>query len=157
MWDVMEMTEDLVSELVYSVKGSYETEYHTQSGETYKVNWAKPWRRVDMIPELEAKTGEKFPPASELHTDETNQFLRKVLQKCKVECSPPLTNSREPTERLTLGLTGRQRPIDPREVGCQGHCMAGVSGLDPRQWIKPGVFNSFARRKHPGEAFCRSI
>lgn len=47
-----------------------------------------------MIPELESKTGEKFPKASELHTDETNQFLRKVLEKVKVECSEPKTNSR---------------------------------------------------------------
>ena len=47
-----------------------------------------------MIPELEAKTGEKFPKASELHTDETNKFLRKVLEKVKVECSEPKTNSR---------------------------------------------------------------
>lgn len=36
--DVLEMTEDLVSGLVYAIKGSYETEYHTQSGETYKVS-----------------------------------------------------------------------------------------------------------------------
>ena len=36
--DVLEMTEDLVSGLVYALKGSYETEYHTQSGETYKVS-----------------------------------------------------------------------------------------------------------------------
>ena len=47
-----------------------------------------------MIPELEAKTGEKFPKASELHTEETNQFLRKVLEKVKVDCSEPKTNSR---------------------------------------------------------------
>ena len=39
--DVLEMTEDLVSGLVYALKGSYETEYHTQSGETYKVSDSK--------------------------------------------------------------------------------------------------------------------
>ncbi|PVH94702.1 lysyl-tRNA synthetase [Periconia macrospinosa] len=94
MHDILEMTEELVSGLVYSVKGTYETEYHTQSGETYKVNWQKPWRKVEMIPELERCTGEKFPPASELHTQETNEFLQKVLKKQGLECSPPLTNAR---------------------------------------------------------------
>lgn len=109
--DVMEMTEELVSGLVLAVKGTHETEYHTMSGETYKVNWKAPWRRVEMIPELERCTGEKFPPASELHTDETNKFLKKVLEKVssdldglalsysqclqmKLECSPPHTNAR---------------------------------------------------------------
>ncbi|KAL5396499.1 hypothetical protein PMIN06_001637 [Paraphaeosphaeria minitans] len=94
MYDTMDMTEELVSELVYSIKGSYKTQYHTQSGEVFEVNWEKPWRRVEMIPELEKATGEKFPPADTLHTDEANQFLRNVLKKMKVECSPPLTASR---------------------------------------------------------------
>ncbi|XPS74118.1 Lysine--tRNA ligase [Ascochyta lentis] len=92
--DVLQMTEELVSELVFKVKGSYETVYHTQSGEEYKVNWARPWRRVNMIPALEEATGEKFPPSNELHTTETNEFLKKVLQKMKVQCSEPRTNAR---------------------------------------------------------------
>ena len=59
MYDIMDMTEELVSGLVKSVKGSYITKYHTQSGEEYKVNWARPWKRVEMIPALEEATGEK--------------------------------------------------------------------------------------------------
>ncbi|KAF2201681.1 lysyl-tRNA synthetase [Delitschia confertaspora ATCC 74209] len=94
MFDIMDMTEELVSGLVKSVTGSYKTKYHTQSGEEYEVNWEKPWRRVDMIPALEEATGEKFPPANELHTQETNEFLQRVLKKVNVQCSPPLTNSR---------------------------------------------------------------
>lgn len=92
--DVLEMTEELVSGLVKEVTGGYETVYHTQSGETYNVNWARPWRRVQMIPALEEATGEKFPPANELHTTETNEFLKRVLKKVNVDCSEPRTNSR---------------------------------------------------------------
>jgi len=92
--DVLNMTEELVSELVKEVTGSYETVYHTQSGEVYNVNWARPWRRVEMIPALEEATGEKWPPATELHTAETNEFLKKVLKKVNVDCSEPRTNSR---------------------------------------------------------------
>lgn len=94
VYDVMELTEELVSGLVKHVTGSYETTFHTQDGETYNVNWARPWKRVEMIPALEEATGEKFPPGPELHTTETNEFLRKLLKKCKVECSPPQTNAR---------------------------------------------------------------
>lgn len=94
VYDLMDMTEDLVSALVKHITGGYETVFHTQSGETYNVNWKAPWKRVEMIPALEEATGEKFPPGTELHTQETNDFLKKVLKKMKVECSPPETNAR---------------------------------------------------------------
>jgi hypothetical protein len=38
--------------------------------------------------------GEKFPPGTELHTEETGRFLKSLLEKMKTECSPPLTNAR---------------------------------------------------------------
>ncbi|PLB41243.1 lysine--tRNA ligase KRS1 [Aspergillus candidus] len=92
--DVMNMTEELVSSLVKHVTGGYETTFHTQTGEVYNVNWKAPWRRVEMIPALEEATGEKFPPGDQLHTAETGEFLKKILAKTGVECSPPLTNAR---------------------------------------------------------------
>ncbi|EYE95164.1 lysine--tRNA ligase KRS1 [Aspergillus ruber CBS 135680] len=93
-FDLMNTTEDLVSGLVKHVTGGYETTFHTQTGETYNVNWKAPWRRVEMIPALEEATGEKFPPGDQLHTTETNEFLKRVLKKTGVDCSPPLTNAR---------------------------------------------------------------
>ncbi|KIW08897.1 lysine-tRNA ligase [Verruconis gallopava] len=92
--DVLKLTEDMISSLVKEVTGGYITEFTTQGGEKYTVNWEAPWRRVDMIPALEEACGEKFPPGDQLHTEETNAFLRRILAKTKVECSPPLTNAR---------------------------------------------------------------
>ncbi|KAF2151895.1 putative Lysyl-tRNA synthetase, cytoplasmic [Myriangium duriaei CBS 260.36] len=94
VYDVMDLTEELVSSLVKHITGGYQTKFQTQHGEIYEVNWQKPWKRVEMIPALEEACGEKFPPGEELHTDETNQFLRRMLKKMKVDCSPPLTNAR---------------------------------------------------------------
>lgn len=94
VYDVMNLTEELISGLVKHVTGGYETTFHTQSGEVYNVNWKAPWRRVEMIPALEEATGEKFPPGDQLHTAETGEFLKRVLKKTGVECSPPLTNAR---------------------------------------------------------------
>ncbi|KAI2982186.1 hypothetical protein CBS147344_8890 [Aspergillus niger] len=94
VYDVMNLTEELVSGLVKHITGGYETTFHTQSGETYNVNWKAPWRRVEMIPALEEATGEKFPPGDQLHTAETGEFLKRVLKKTGVECSPPMTNAR---------------------------------------------------------------
>lgn len=92
--DLMPLTEELVSGLVKEITGGYRTTYHTQHGETYEVNWEAPWRRVEMIPELERVTGEKFPPSEEMHTPATGEFLKKLLAKMKVDCPPPLTNAR---------------------------------------------------------------
>lgn len=94
LYDVLEITEDLISGMVKQVTGGYETTFHTQHGEEYKVNWAKPWKRIDMMPALEEAAGEKFPPGDQLHTQETNEFLKRILKKCNVECTPPLTNAR---------------------------------------------------------------
>ncbi|OSS44237.1 hypothetical protein B5807_11026 [Epicoccum nigrum] len=94
MHDVLQMTEEMVSEIVEKVVGGTETVYHTQSGEEYKVNWARPWARIEMIPALEAAAGEKFPPADQLHTAESNKFLRRICEKLNVQCSEPKTNAR---------------------------------------------------------------
>lgn len=92
--DVMARTEELVSGLVKYVTGGTQTTFNTQSGEEYHVDWSAPWKRIDMIPALEEATGEKFPPGDQLHTDETNAFLKGVLKKCNVVCPPPETNAR---------------------------------------------------------------
>jgi lysyl-tRNA synthetase class 2 len=94
VFDLMDTTEDLVSGLVKHITGGYETVFHTQTGETYNVNWKAPWRRVEMMPALEEACGEKFPPGDQLHTAETNEFLKRVLKKMNVDCSPPQTNAR---------------------------------------------------------------
>jgi len=92
--DVMNITEELVSSLVKNLTGSYKTSFTNQHGKTFEVNWEAPWPRYEMIPELEKATGKKFPPGEELHTDETNKFLRDLLKEVNVECTPPLTNAR---------------------------------------------------------------
>lgn len=94
VYDLMDMTEELVSSLVKHIHGSYKTKYHNIKGEELEINWEAPWPRIEMIPTLEEATGETFPPADTLHTDEANAFFKKVLQKTKVECTPPLTNAR---------------------------------------------------------------
>jgi hypothetical protein len=43
---------------------------------------------------LEEACGEKFPAGDQLHTQETNEFLKRILKKMKVECSAPQTNAR---------------------------------------------------------------
>ncbi|TGZ83216.1 lysyl-tRNA synthetase [Ascodesmis nigricans] len=92
--DLMNVTEDLVSGMVKKITGGYKTKFHTQTGEEYEVNWEAPWRRVDMIGALEEATGKTFPPGDQLHTKETNDFLKQICAEHKIDCSPPQTNAR---------------------------------------------------------------
>ncbi|KAF2716679.1 lysyl-tRNA synthetase [Polychaeton citri CBS 116435] len=93
--DLMDRTEDMVEGLVKQMNnGSTETVWHDQDGKEYRVNWAKPWKRVDLITTLEEKCGEKFPPGEEFESQEFEDFLKRILEKTGVACSPPQTTSR---------------------------------------------------------------
>ena len=94
LYDVMDRTEELVEGLAKEITGGNQTKFTTVTGETMEVNWAKPWKRIEMIPALEEACGEKFPPGEELHTQETNEFFKRMLKKTGIECPPPLTNAR---------------------------------------------------------------
>jgi lysyl-tRNA synthetase class 2 len=97
MYDVMDLTEELVSGMVKELKGSYIIKYHPDPQDPEKemeINFEKPWKRIDMIGGLEEKLGVKFPPGDQLHTAETATFLQDLCKKHGIECSPPLTNAR---------------------------------------------------------------
>ncbi|SCU99814.1 LAMI_0G01024g1_1 [Lachancea mirantina] len=97
VYDLMDMTEELFSEMVKAITGSYTIKYHPDPHDPSKemeLNFARPWKRINMIEELEKRHNIKFPPGDELHTSETGEFLKNLLAKANLECSPPLTNAR---------------------------------------------------------------
>jgi lysyl-tRNA synthetase class 2 len=74
--DTMKMTEELISEMVKSIHGSYKIPFHPDGPGTEKVveiDFSAPFRKVPFIKGLEEATGETFP--KDLSTDETNEFL----------------------------------------------------------------------------------
>lgn len=149
--DLMTMTEELVSGLVKHITGGYVTKFHTQSGEEYEVNWQAPWKRYDMMDELEKACGEKFPAGPELHTTETNEFLKKVLKKMKVDCSPPLTNARM-LDKL-VGEFIEEQCINPSFI--TGHPQM-MSPLAKAHRSKPGLcerFEAFVCKKEIVNAY----
>lgn len=151
MYDVMDLTEELISGLVKHVTGGYETVFHTQHGETYHVNWVRPWKRVEMIPALEDATGQKFPPGTELHTAETGIFLKKVLEQCNLECTPPQTNARM-LDKL-VGEFIEEKCIDPTFIIEHPQMM---SPLAKYHRSKPGLcerFETFVCKKEIVNAY----
>ncbi|CCE82897.1 Piso0_002653 [Millerozyma farinosa CBS 7064] len=96
VYDLMDMTELLFSEMVKEITGDYKVTYRPDGpdGEALTLDFSRPWKRVNMIEELEKIYNVKFPAGDKLHTDETNEFLKKLLKDNKLECPPPLTNAR---------------------------------------------------------------
>ena len=85
MYDIMDLTESLVEGLVKTLTGGKtKLQYHPDGKESDKVHeldFARPWKRYDMIQTLEVKLGVVFPPGETLHTEEANKFLRDLCKK----------------------------------------------------------------------------
>lgn len=96
VYDLMDMTELLFSEMVKEITGSYQVTYHPEGpdGKELTLDFQRPWKRINMIEELEKVFDVKFPAGDQLHTAETGEFLKKILIKHKLDCPPPLTNAR---------------------------------------------------------------
>lgn len=96
VFDLMDMTELLFSEMVKEITGDYVVEYHPNGKDeaSYQLDFSRPWKRVNMIEELEKVFNVTFPSGDQLHTEETGKFLKQILIDNKLDCTPPLTNAR---------------------------------------------------------------
>lgn len=99
MYDLMDITESMISGLVKAVTGSYKIKYHPDgkedpNGREYEIDFTTPWKRFDMIKELEKQLNVTFPPGDQLHTEESRQWLSDLCEKHNVECSAPRTANR---------------------------------------------------------------
>ena len=94
MEDVMDLTEVMLEGMVKFLTGGKTTViYHPDGNKGQEgarelvLEFKRPWKRYDMIGTLEEKLGVKFPPGDQLHTDETNKFLRGLCVKvCYMFC-----------------------------------------------------------------------
>lgn len=79
VYDLMDMTELMFSEMVKEITGDYVIKYHPEgpSGKEMTLDFSRPWKRVNMIEELEKVYNVKFPAGDQLHTAETGEFLKK--------------------------------------------------------------------------------
>ncbi|GMT15123.1 hypothetical protein PFISCL1PPCAC_6420, partial [Pristionchus fissidentatus] len=95
--DMMLMTEDLLSKMVLSIRGTYEMEYHPNGQGTepvYKVDFTPPFKRVNMWDGLEEALKCKLPLPNTLHTSEDRDALDELCKKHNVDCSEPRTATR---------------------------------------------------------------
>ena len=91
--DLMDMTEQLVSELVLKVTGSHKVKYHANGfeEEPVEIDFTPPFKRISMVDGLK-EFGIDVPLP--LESEETRQYLISECKKRKVECTPPHTTAR---------------------------------------------------------------
>ncbi|KAM6409001.1 lysine--tRNA ligase-like [Rhynochetos jubatus] len=94
--DLMEITEKLLSGMVKHITGSYKITYHPdgQDGQAYEIDFTPPFRRINMVSDLEKALGVKFPPTECFETEETRKFFDDVCAERNIECPPPRTTAR---------------------------------------------------------------
>lgn len=94
--DLMEVTEKMLSELVYHVHGKYKIDYHREGKENpdskIEIDFTPPFKRIPMMEGLEEKLGVKIP--KDLYSQEANDFFKQVCQDKGVKCKPPHTTAR---------------------------------------------------------------
>ncbi|EAW95622.1 lysyl-tRNA synthetase 1 [Homo sapiens] len=94
--DLMEITEKMVSGMVKHITGSYKVTYHPDGpeGQAYDVDFTPPFRRINMVEELEKALGMKLPETNLFETEETRKILDDICVAKAVECPPPRTTAR---------------------------------------------------------------
>ncbi|KNH04492.1 hypothetical protein XU18_4262 [Perkinsela sp. CCAP 1560/4] len=90
--DLMGVTEDLLGQLVSSLTGTHTVEYTTAEGTTVPIDFSPPFRRVQMIPELEKCTGKVFP--QDFESQSFIDFLEGLIQDAGIELAAPHTAPR---------------------------------------------------------------
>ena len=94
--DLMNVTETMVSGMVKYLTGGYKIKYHPEGpeGPEWEVDFTPPFKRLDMLKELEKKLDTKLPSADTLHTSAARGVLDSICVEKGVECSAPRTTAR---------------------------------------------------------------
>lgn len=92
--DLMKITEELLSGMVKELTGGYKIKYHANGLENdpIEINFTPPFRRIDMIGELEKMANLSIP--KDLAGDEANKYLIDACAKFEIKCPPPQTTAR---------------------------------------------------------------
>ncbi|XP_076012165.1 lysine--tRNA ligase isoform X1 [Genypterus blacodes] len=95
-YDLMDITEKLLSGMVKHITGGYKVSYHPDGpeGQAYEIDFTPPFKRISMTHDLEKIMGVKFPPTDSYNSGETRKFFDELCAQKGVECPPPRTTAR---------------------------------------------------------------
>lgn len=90
--DLMNMTEEMLSNMVKEITGGYTIKYSPKPGSPeVEIDFTPPFKRISMIEGLEEKMNVKLPA---LDDPEIETKLKELLDQFDLECSPPHTTAR---------------------------------------------------------------
>jgi len=90
--DLMNMTEEMLSEMVKEITGGYTIQYSPKPGmPEIEIDFTPPFKRISMMDGLEEAMKVKLPS---LDDPEIDIKLVKLLNEFELECSPPHTTAR---------------------------------------------------------------
>jgi len=97
-WDMLALTEELISSMVQDIFGGKIVEYETEDRETKEVkkirlDFNTPFKRLDIIKDLSAAIGEEV-PEDKINTEEGRETLDRMCRERGVECRAPRTAAR---------------------------------------------------------------
>eukprot|EP00298_Acanthocystis_sp_HF-20_P006314 c16212_g1_i1.p1 GENE.c16212_g1_i1~~c16212_g1_i1.p1 ORF type:complete len:557 (-),score=217.76 c16212_g1_i1:59-1729(-) len=93
-YDLMAITEEMISGMVLAINGSYNVVYHPdgQDKPAVTIDFTPPFRKIAMIPALEAAAKVKFP--EDLTSEDALEMMKDLIEKHQVSCPPPQTATR---------------------------------------------------------------
>ena len=89
--DLMNMTEEMLYNIVTNINSKPQIEYNVTDDKQVTIDFTPPYKRIDMIPELEKYLG-KLP--EDFSTEQSRNLLDKLCQDNSVDCSHPRTSGR---------------------------------------------------------------
>ena len=96
--DLMKLTEDMLSQMVFQIHGSYIIKYHPNGPEDkdniIDIDFTPPFRRIPMMKGLEDILGVELPKGDALATEEARAFFDKLCKDKGVDCANPRSTSR---------------------------------------------------------------
>jgi len=95
-YDLIDITEKLLSGMVKQIFGSYKVTFHPDGpeGEAKEIDFTPPFKRLRMFPDLEKVLGMALPSPDTLHTEEARLHLDRICVEKQVDCPPPRTAAR---------------------------------------------------------------
>jgi lysyl-tRNA synthetase class 2 len=76
--DLMDMAEELVSSMVYSIHGTYKIKWQPLNKDEVELDFTPPWPRFPMVETVEERGGLKIPRGFD---DETKEYLEAEMKK----------------------------------------------------------------------------
>ena len=88
-YNLMEMTEHMLSSLVKSINDSMILKYTDRFSKEWEIDFTPPYQKIDLVKDLEKELDESIP--LEEDDDVMEEFLNKMLSKYQIKCNSPRT------------------------------------------------------------------